>query len=75
MDIGENLKYLRNVHNKTQQDIAEILKISRQAYTHYESNKREPDIKTLVKLADYYMVSLDMLVGRIKIQGIEKAAV
>lgn len=69
MDIGENLKYLRTKNNKTQKDIADMLKISRQAYTHYESNKREPDIKTLVKLADYYMVSLDMIVGRIKFQN------
>lgn len=73
MNIGENLKYLRIQHGKTQKDIANELGVATNTYTQYETNYRQPDIETLVKLADYYLVSLDILVGRIKIKSTEKA--
>lgn len=73
MNIGENLKYLRKKHGKTQKDIANMLGVATNTYTQYETNYRQPDIETLIKLADYYLVSLDILVGRIKFQEIEKA--
>ena len=73
MNIGENLKYLRTQKGKTQKEIANILKIATNTYTQYETNYRKPDIETLIKLADYYLVSLDILVGRIKFSNIEKA--
>ncbi len=69
MSIGETLKYLRMKRNESQQTVANAIKITRQAYTNYENDRREPDIKTLIKIADYYMVSLDMIVGRIKIEN------
>lgn len=59
-----NLKELRKLNNKTQEEIAEILDMSAVGYSHYELEKREPSIETLIKLADYYDVSLDYLVGR-----------
>lgn len=69
MSIGETLKYLRMKRNESQQTVADAIKITRQAYTNYENDRREPDIKTLIKIADYCMVSLDMIVGRIKIEN------
>lgn len=65
MTIGETLKYLRKQRNVTQNDVSKALKITRQAYTNYENDIREPDIKTLVMIADYFMVSLDIIAGRI----------
>lgn len=59
-----NIKTLRKQLNKTQQDIANDLNISRQNYSRYESENVEPDIKTLKNLADYFNVSLDYLCGR-----------
>ena len=59
-----NLKQLRKEKNKTQEEIAEMLNLSLTGYSYYEQNKREPSIETLIKLADYYDVSLDYLVGR-----------
>lgn len=50
--------------NKTQAEVAEKLHISRTAYAGYESGRNEPDLKTLVKIADLYGVSLDYLAGR-----------
>ena len=58
------LKELRNQEKKTQQDIAKFLNTTQQTYARYEIETSEPTIETLCKLADYYNVSLDYLVGR-----------
>lgn len=58
------LKELRKFHKKTQQDVADILGITRGAYSNIENAKREPDINTLNILAEYYDVSIDYLLGR-----------
>ena len=55
---------IRKLSKKTQQNVADYLGISRVAYTNYENDNREPDIKTLIKIADYFSVSLDELIGR-----------
>ncbi|WP_409370291.1 helix-turn-helix domain-containing protein [Lysinibacillus sp. 38-6] len=67
--LGGRLKYLRKSNNKTQQDIADILGITRPAYTAYEQGKRNPDYEILEKIADYYNVSIDYLLGRTDNQG------
>lgn len=59
-----NLKFLRAAKNKTQNEIAKDLDITQNTYSNYESEKTEPDIETLIKLADYYNVSLDFLCDR-----------
>lgn len=59
------LKSLRTQHKKTQQEMADVLGISRQGYAKYENNLGEPDNSTLAKLADYFEVSTDYLLGRI----------
>lgn len=64
MDIGERIKDLRTANKLTQQQIAEILGISRVNYTRYETNVNKPDYDILVKIADYYEVSTDFLLGR-----------
>ncbi|MBM7647048.1 transcriptional regulator with XRE-family HTH domain [Scopulibacillus daqui] len=63
--LSERLKQLRKEKKKTQQDIADYLGITRPAYTAYERGYRQPDYKTLEKLADCYDVSTDYLLGRI----------
>ena len=55
---------LRKQKNKSQQDMAELLQIKQHSYSQYELGKTEPNIKNLIKLADYYNVSIDYLVGR-----------
>lgn len=59
-----NLINLRKENKLTQEDIGKILNITSTGYANYENGKREPTIETLIKLADYYNVSLDYLVGR-----------
>lgn len=66
VNIGKKLKELRLGEGLTQQKLAEILQISRVNYTRYETNAVRPDYETLIKLADFYDVSLDELFDRIK---------
>lgn len=57
------LKQLRKKLKKTQEEVANDLKIKKQNYQNYELGKREPDITTMCKLANYFNCSLDELVG------------
>lgn len=61
--FGERLKQLRLSTNKTQQQIADQLGISRAAYSHLENGRNEPDSTTLVKLANIFDVTTDYLLG------------
>lgn len=63
--IGKRLRQTRKEYHKTQEDIAEILEVKRQAYSAYERDKSLPDAKALVKLADLFETSVDYLVGRV----------
>lgn len=62
--LSIRLKALRTQQRKTQQEIADLLGITRQGYAKYENNLGEPDNSTLAKLADYFEVSTDYLLGR-----------
>ncbi|EKP3958163.1 helix-turn-helix transcriptional regulator, partial [Listeria monocytogenes] len=46
------------------EDISKILGISRGAYSHIENGRNEPDMETIVKLANIFGVSTDYLLGR-----------
>lgn len=58
------LKELRKINNKTQDEIATFLNMSQVSYGRYELETSEPTIDTLCKLANYYDVSIDYLIGR-----------
>lgn len=60
----KNLKKLRNERGISQRDLADIIMVSQQSINKYENHNVEPDIDTLIKMADYFDVSLDYLVGR-----------
>lgn len=64
MQIGKKLKELRNAEQLTQQQLAEILNISRVNYTRYETDVSRPDYETLVAIADFYKITLDEIFGR-----------
>lgn len=59
----EILLALRKETGLTQNDIAAHLGISRQAYANYETGKREPDLKTLVNIANFFGVTVGYLLG------------
>lgn len=58
------LRDLREDHDLTQEDLAEILGIKQTTYSKYELGKINIPIEMLMKLADYYRVSVDYLLGR-----------
>ena len=60
----KNLKRLRSKAGISLRELAEIVMVSQQSINKYENHNVEPDIETLIKLADYFKVSLDYLVGR-----------
>ena len=61
MNIAERLKDLRKKARYSQEQVAEILNVSRQAVSKWESAQGYPDIENIIKLAQMYEVSTDYL--------------
>ncbi|MVO98674.1 MULTISPECIES: helix-turn-helix domain-containing protein [Paenibacillus] len=61
---GDRIAGLREKHALTQEELAGKLGISRAALSHYETSRREPDYETMNKIATFFKVSADYLLGR-----------
>lgn len=59
------LKIIRNQNKLTQQQVADVLGISRSAYCGYETGRRSPDMDTFMKLSEFYGISVDKFIGKI----------
>lgn len=59
--LQDNLIVLRNMYGMSQEEIAEKIGISRQAYAKWESGATVPDIQKCKRLADFYDVTIDSL--------------
>ncbi len=64
----KNLRTLREEKGISQQKLADMLSISQQAVFKYEKTGNEPDISTLIKLAEIFDVSVDYLIGNTDIR-------
>ncbi|AEE96927.1 helix-turn-helix domain-containing protein [Mahella australiensis] len=62
--LYERLVELRKERKMTQEELANVLGISRSALSLYETDKRQPDFQTICRLADFFNVSVDYLLGR-----------
>lgn len=62
--FAERLLEARLNKKVTQEEAANNIGIARATYAGYEIKKSEPDINTLIRIADYFKVSIDYLVGR-----------
>ena len=62
--LFENIRNLREDADKKQIELAEYLNIKQTTYSKYELGKINIPIEVFIKLADYYDVSIDYLVGR-----------
>ena len=60
--LADNLIFLRNIKGLTQEQVAEVIGISRQSYSKWEQGETYPDIDKCDKLAKYYGVTIDSLV-------------
>ena len=58
------IRDLREDNDLTQKQIAEYLMCDQSLYSKYERGEREIPLNLIIKLADYYNVSLDYIVGR-----------
>lgn len=57
------LKIIRKQKNYSQLKVAMDLSISREALSYYENGKRSPDVDMLIKLSEYFNVSIDFLIN------------
>lgn len=60
--LGINLCYYRRIHGLSQKQLSESLDLKPTTYSGYERGRSEPTINTLIKIADFYGLTLDELV-------------
>ncbi len=63
-----NLKILRRETGISQQALADAIGTSQQSINHYENHNIEPDIHTMMQMADYFNTSVDYIVGHTDIK-------
>lgn len=61
--FSDRLKQLRRQQNLTQAELAKLLNIGTSTIAMYENNIRKPSYKILVKMAEYFDVSIDYMAG------------
>jgi DNA-binding XRE family transcriptional regulator len=59
----KNLKALREAAAVSQKQLAEVIGVSQQSINKYENHSIEPDIETMIRIADYFNTTVDYLVG------------
>lgn len=64
--VFPNIKNLREDRDLRQRELAAVLNVSQNTYSQYENGVIELTAENLIKLADYYDVSVDYLLGRTK---------
>ncbi|HHY13787.1 MAG TPA: helix-turn-helix transcriptional regulator [Thermoanaerobacterales bacterium] len=69
MKCGDIIVKLREEKGMQQKELAKALNIGSSRLSHYENNRREIDNETLVKIADYFSVTTDFLLGRTKFRN------
>ena len=62
--FGNRLRNLRISENITGVELGKILNVTKVAISNWESGKKTPDQETLTKIADYFDVTTDYLLGR-----------
>ena len=72
MIFPKRLKRLRTEKDVSQEELGNILNLSKSTISLYESGKREPDYNTLNKIAQYFNVSTDYLLGNSDIREVNK---
>ena len=60
----QRIQDLRTDADMSQKQLSEILHISQRSYSHYETGSRNIPVEMLIRLANYYDISVDYLVGR-----------
>lgn len=66
IQIGYRIKELREAKNLNQEELSKILNIEQSTLSYYENNKRRPSLEVLIKMANFFGVSLDYICDRYK---------
>ena len=69
MIILKNLRLLRNEYGISQQKLGDEVGVSQPSINKYENHDIEPDITTLIRLADYFETSIDYIVNHTHIRS------
>lgn len=72
MIFNERLKFLRVEYGLTQDKAAREMDMPLRSYTRLEADGAKPNYDTLIKLADFYEVSVDWLMGRTDKRGVNR---
>ena len=64
LNYGEALKFQREIRKLSQSELARATGLKQQMISYWEANKGLPNIDFCVKLAEYYNISVDELIGR-----------
>ena len=65
----KNLRLLRESHGISQQKLADAVGLTQQSINKYQNHKIEPDIATLMLIADFFHTSVDFLIGHSEAQA------
>ena len=65
--IAENIKNLRKAHSLTQEQMAEALGVTVGAVYKWEAGLSMPEIKLIMEIADFFEISVDILLGYVKV--------
>ncbi|MBP3323022.1 MAG: helix-turn-helix transcriptional regulator [Clostridia bacterium] len=66
-NVSKSIKRLRSNKKMTQDELAAILNVTRQAVSNWENEKTQPDIETITKIAEYFGVSTEEIIyGEVK---------
>lgn len=63
MPLNENIRALRQARNLSQVDLAKALNVSKQSVSNWENDNIPPSIDMLLRIADFFSVSTDYLLG------------
>ncbi len=71
MELGDIIKNLRNDIDMSRHELAKSLNLSYVTLSKYETNERFPDKNTLNRIASFFNVSTDYLLGRTDVKKVE----
>ena len=75
MNFSERLAMLRKAKNVPLKEVARYLRVSVSTLSNYETGQHQPDFSILCRLADYYGVTTDYLLGRSSCVGFDRSAI
>lgn len=71
-NISKNIKQIRQKNNMTQEELAEALFVTRQTISNYETGKSNPDIDTIIKIAELFKVDANTIIYGLPIEQHQK---